>query len=192
MVDHDSPISLSPSGGSTLAKSIVSGQADEHWNLPEGTILASGVRRGTSLVIDIVIVTTVLMLATGWELLHVWILETWRTSPQHSLAYTFVLLASHWLYWRVTGLWYSRSFGQKMMGLAIVCTDGSAVTSEMWDRRAFWKLVYLVPLVNALVGVYEVARIFQRHTHQTNLDLKVGTIVAHANSLPPGIRKHIR
>ena len=45
MVDHDSPISLSPSGGSTLAKSIVSGQADEHWNLPEGVILASGVEQ---------------------------------------------------------------------------------------------------------------------------------------------------
>ena len=136
MIDHDSPISLTPVSGGTLAQSIVSEQANEHWNLPEGTILASGVRRGTSLMIDIVIVTTLLMLATKWELLHVWILETWRTQPHYSLAYTFVLLASHWLYWRITGLWYSRSLGQKMMGLAIVCSDGSALTSEMWDRRA--------------------------------------------------------
>ena len=192
MIDHDSPISLTPVSGVTLAKSIVSEQENEHWNLPEGTILASGVRRGTSLIIDIVIVTTLLMLATRWELLHVWVIETWKTQPQYSLAYTFVLLASHWLYWRITGLWYSRSLGQKMMGLAIVCTDGSAVTSEIWDRRAIRKLIYLVPLVNVAVAAYEVARIFQRHTHQTNLDLKIGTIVAHANSLPPANRKHIR
>ncbi len=192
MIDHDSPISLTPVSGGTLAKAIVSEQAGEHWNLPEGTILASGVRRGTSLIIDIVIVTTLLMLATKWELFHVWVLETWRTSPHHSIAYSFVLLASHWLYWRITGLWYSRSLGQKMMGLAVVCSDGSAVTSQMWDRRAIWKLVYLIPLVNIATAVYEVARIFQRHTHQTNLDLKIGTIVAHANSLPPASRKHIR
>ena len=49
MIDHDSPISLTPVSGVTLAKSIVSEQENEHWNLPEGTILASGVRRGTSL-----------------------------------------------------------------------------------------------------------------------------------------------
>ena len=55
MIDHDSPISLTPVSGVTLAKSIVSEQENEHWNLPEGTILASGVRRGTSLIIDIVI-----------------------------------------------------------------------------------------------------------------------------------------
>ena len=38
MVEHDSPISLSPSGGS-IARAIVAEKNSEHWNLPEGTIL---------------------------------------------------------------------------------------------------------------------------------------------------------
>ena len=53
MVDHDSPISLSPSGGS-IARAIVAEKNSEHWNLPEGTILASATRRGTSFAIDAV------------------------------------------------------------------------------------------------------------------------------------------
>jgi len=78
------------------------------------------------------------------------------------------------------------------MGLAVVAEDGSEMTSEMWDKRAFRKLIFLVPVVNIYVGAYEVARIFQRHTHQTNTDLSVGSIVAHAYSLPPANRRHIR
>ena len=41
-------------------------------------------------------------------------------------------------------------------------------------------------------GSYDLARISQRHTHQSNIDLRVGSIVAHANSLPPANRKHIK
>ena len=44
MADHDSPISLSPSGGS-LARVIVAEQNADHWKIPEGTILASATRR---------------------------------------------------------------------------------------------------------------------------------------------------
>ena len=43
MGDHDSPISLQ--GGGTLAKQIVTAEEGGHWPVPEGTILASGVRR---------------------------------------------------------------------------------------------------------------------------------------------------
>ena len=191
MADHDSPISLSPAGGS-IARAIVAEKNSEHWNLPEGTILASATRRGTSFAIDVVIVSTILMLVTNFQLMNVWIVETWMTSTHHSVAYTFVLLASHWLYWRVTGIKFSRSLGQRAMGLAVVAEDGSEMTSGMWDRRAFRKLVLLIPLINIYVGAYEVARIYQRHTHQTNTDLRVGSIVAHAYSLPPANRRHIR
>ena len=79
-----------------------------------------------------------------------------------------------------------------MLGIAIVKDDGGVVTSEMWDRRAAGKLLYLIPVVNLYFGVYEIARISQRHTHQSNLDLRVGTIVAHSESLPPASRRHIR
>jgi uncharacterized RDD family membrane protein YckC len=191
VADHDSPISLSPSGGS-LARVIVAEQNADHWKIPEGTILASATRRGTAFAIDVVIVTTVLMLVTRFQLMNVWNLKTWEDSTHHSLAYTFILLASHWLYWRLTGIRFSRSLGQRSMGLAVLVDDGSEMTSEMWDRRAFRKLVYLIPVVNLIVGSYEVARIFQRHTHQTNIDLSVGSIVAQADSLPPANRRHIR
>ena len=191
MVDHDSPISLSPAGGS-IARAIVAEKNPDHWNLPEGPILASATRRGTSFAIDVVIVSTILMLVTDFQLMNVWILETWTTSTHHSVAYSFVLLASHWLYWRLTGIKFSRSLGQRAMGLAVVAEDGSEMTSEMWDRRSFRKLILLIPVINLYVGAYEVARIFQRHTHQTNTDLSVGSIVAHAYSLPPANRRHIR
>ena len=117
----------------------------------------------------------------------------WASSDFHySIAFAAILLASHWLYWRVTGLAFSRSLGQKMLGIAIVKDNGDAVTSEMWDKRAVWKLLYLIPVLNFYFGIYELARISQRHTHQSNLDLRVGTIVAHSASLPPGSRRHIR
>ncbi|GIS51483.1 MAG: hypothetical protein Ct9H90mP26_2700 [Methanobacteriota archaeon] len=48
------------------------------------------------------------------------------------------------------------------------------------------------PVVNLYFGIYELARISQRHPHQSNLDLRVGTIVAHSESLPPASRKNIR
>ena len=55
MNGHDSPISINK-GGTTLAKAIVS-EDGGHWPVPEGTILASGVRRIASFVLDTVIVS---------------------------------------------------------------------------------------------------------------------------------------
>ena len=48
MDNHDSPISINK-GGTTLAKALVS-EDGGHWPVPEGTILASGVRRIASFV----------------------------------------------------------------------------------------------------------------------------------------------
>ena len=70
--------------------------------------------------------------------------------------------------------------------------DGSRVSSKVWDARAARKLIYLLPIINLYIGVYEIARISQRHTHQSNLDLRVGALAALANSLPPASRHHIR
>ncbi len=190
MDDHDAPISLH--GGTTLAKAIVA-ESDGHWSVPEGTILASTMRRAVSFVVDVIIVTTILMIATRSMIRNAWNLTLWTTPEFHfALAFALVLLTSHWLYWRVTGVIFSRSLGQRMFGLAVVCDDGSGLTSEMWDRRSLRKLIYLLPIVNLYFGAYEMARISQRHTHQSNIDLEIGTIVAHADSLPPASRRHIR
>lgn len=188
---HDSPISTHGQGP-TLAKLAV--QASEgHWPVPEGTILASGVRRTAALSVDVVIVTTILMVATRWQIMNAWNLTLWASSSfHHALAMVAILLVSHWLYWRWTGLWLSRSLGQRMFGLAVLAEDGSEMTSEMWDQRAARKLVFLIPILNLVQGIRELLRISQRHTHQSNIDLHVGSIVAHKDSLPPANRKHIR
>ena len=59
MADHDSPIQLNMGGG-TLAKQIVSSEQG-HASLPDGVVLASGVRRVAAFSADVVIVTTILM-----------------------------------------------------------------------------------------------------------------------------------
>ena len=146
-----------------------------------------------SFTVDVVIVTTILMVITGGRVIDAWNLTLWSSADfDHSLAQVFVILAAHWLYWRPTGVTSSRSLGQRMLGLAVVADDGSGMTSQMWDARALRKLLYLVPVLNLYLGAYELARISQRHTHQSNIDLKVGSIVVHADSLPPASRRHIR
>ncbi len=191
MAEHDPPVSMH--GGGTLAKQIVTAEEGGHWPVPEGTILASGVRRIAALTVDIVIVTTILMVATGGQIIDAWNLTFWGSSEFHySLAMAVIILVAHWLYWRLTGLRYSRSLGQRMFGIAVLAEDGSAMTSKMWDQRALRKLIFLIPIINILQGIRELMRISQRHTHQSNIDLHVGSIVAHADSLPPANRKHIK
>jgi uncharacterized RDD family membrane protein YckC len=133
------------------------------------------------------------MVATRGQIIDAWNLTLWGSSNFHySLAMALLIFAAHWLYWRLTGLRYSRSLGQRMFGIAVLAEDGSAMTSQMWDQRAWRKLVFLIPILNIIQGVRELARISQRHTHQSNIDLHVGSIVAHADSLPPANRKHIK
>ena len=190
MSEHDSPISIH--GGGTLAKAIVS-EGKGHWNVPDGAVLSPWSRRVASFVIDVVIVGSILMLVTDSMIRNAWNLSLWASRDFHySAAFAGVFLVSNWLYWRVTGMLFSRSFGQKILGIAIVMEDGTRVSSEVWDYRSARKLLYLLPIVNVYIGVYEIARISQRHTHQSNLDLRVGTISALADSLPPASRRHIR
>jgi len=191
LADHDSPISLQ--GGGTLAKQLVAAEDGGHWPVPEGTILASGVSRVAAFSVDVVIVTTILMVVTGWRIMDAWNITLWSSPNFHfALAMAVILLTAHWLYWRLTGLRYSRSLGQRMFGLAVLAEDGSAMTSAMLDERAARKLVFLIPVLNVVFGIIELRRISSRHTHQSNIDLHVGSIVAHADSLPPANRKHVR
>ena len=191
MNDHDSPISINK-GGTTLAKTLVSEEGG-HWPVPEGTILASGVRRITSFVLDTIIVNTILLILSKGKMINAWNLTLWYSSNfHHALAMGVIILISHWLYWKYTGLYYSRSFGQKLMGLAVLAEDGSEMTNKMWEIRAMKKLIYLIFPFSFYFGAYDLTRISQRHTHQSNVDLRVGSIVAHANSLPPANRKHIK
>ena len=62
MEGHDSPISIH--GGGTLAKAIVS-QSEDHWSVPDGAILSSWTRRVVAFVVDVIIVYSMLSLATN-------------------------------------------------------------------------------------------------------------------------------
>jgi len=191
MDGHDSPISMNK-GSTTIAKALVSEEGG-HWPVPEGTILASGMKRTVSFVLDTVMVNSILLVLSGGELINAWNLTLWASIDFHyALAMLFILLVSHWLYWKYTGIFYSRSLGQKLMGLAVLAEDGSEMTNKMWEKRALRKLIYLIFPFSIYFGSYDLARISQRHTHQSNIDLFVGSIVAQANSLPPANRKHIK
>ena len=142
MNDHDSPISINK-GSTTLAKALVS-EDGGHWPVPEGTILASGVKRIASFVLDVIIVNAILLILTKGNMINAWNLTLWSSSDfHHALAMAVIILISHWLYWKYTGLYYSRSFGQKLMGLAVLAEDGSEMTNKMWEIRAMKKLIYL-------------------------------------------------
>ena len=191
MSNHESPISINK-GKDTLAKVIVS-QKHDLLAVPEGTILASRVDRLASFVLGVIVITTVLVIITNGKIFYAWNMSMWISYDFHySLMMTFVIFTAHWLYWRLSGVYLSRSIGQKLFGLAIVADDGSEMTSEMWDKRVLNKLLYLIPLIGWYKGIYDLARISQRHTHQSNIDLKVNSIVVKAFSLPPFNRKHIK
>ena len=191
MKDHESPISIN-TGSGTLAKAIVSDR-DGHKDIPEGTIFASRIDRLASFILDVIIITTILLFVTRGGIFYIWNLSMWASTDFHySLLMSFVFFAAHWLYWRLSGIYFSRSIGQKIFGIAVVSDDGSEMTSEMWDKRVLQKLIYLIPIVGWYNGAYDLARISQRHTHQSNVDVKVNTIVVKAYSLPPLYRKHIK
>ena len=97
MNDHDSPISINK-GSTTLAKALVS-EDGGHWPVPEGTILASGVKRIASFVLDVIIVNTILLILTKGNMINAWNLTLWSSSDfHHALAMAVIILISHWLY----------------------------------------------------------------------------------------------
>ena len=96
MGDHDSPISIH--GGGTLAKAIV--QEQEHWSVPDGTILSSGSKRLAAFAIDVVIVSSILDLATRGMVVNALNISLWASSDFHyAVAFAAIFLTTHWLYW---------------------------------------------------------------------------------------------
>ena len=159
MSNHDSPIQMNPGGG-TLAQQIVSSEQG-HWSVPDGAILASGVRRTASFTVDVVIVTTILMVVTGGRIIDAWNLTLWSSADFHyALAQAFVVLVAHWLYWRLTGVAYSRSLGQRMLGLAVVVEEQGLgatlafVVAGPPPNRVHVTLIGLGLRVNVRVTIY--------------------------------------
>ncbi|CAI8231977.1 MAG: Uncharacterised protein [Methanobacteriota archaeon] len=184
---------ISTHGGITnLAKHIVSVE-HEHWKIPDGTILAPVHKRAGAFMLDVIFVNALLSILSGSRVMLAWNLSMWTSADwDHSFAWAIAILFGHFLYWRYTGLILSRSLGQRLLGLAIVRDNGDAMESEDWDRRSVRKLLYLLPIINIWFIVRDVFRMHQRHTHQSEIDLAAGSIVAIANSLPVAHRGPIR
>ena len=190
--DHSSPISIH-SGGFNLAREAVAKQENSAWPMPEGVILAGASRRSAALIIDMTLLSAILTVATRGRIVNIWNSDLlFSTSFHYWIVMVLILTGSTWLYFRLTGVVFSRSLGQRMFSLAIVAEDGSEMTSAMWDRRSRGKLLFLIPLFNIYHAAYEIQRIRQRHTHQSNLDRNIGSIVVISNSLPPALRRHLR
>jgi uncharacterized RDD family membrane protein YckC len=105
----------------------------------------------------------------------------------------FLIFGGNFLYHKHTGIRFGRSFAQRWFGIAVVREDGKTLTRKDWDVRAFRKMKYAIPGIGLLwFGVRDILLIRQRHTHQSSIDLVVGSIVADGSSLPPACRKHLR
>ena len=189
---HSSPIRIHNSG-TNPAKQALAEQEKSNWPMPEGTILAGAGRRAGALVIDMTLLLAILTIATRGRIFDAWNLRLIPSPDVHYwIAMLMILSFSTWLYFRATGVIFSRSLGQRMFSIAIVAEDGSEMTSNMWDKRSMGKLLFLIPLYNLYHAAYEIQRIRQRHTHQSNLDRRIGSIVVISNSLPPALRRHLR
>lgn len=163
---HSSPIRIHNSG-TNLAKQALAEQEKSNWPMPEGTILAGAGRRGGALIIDMTLLLAILAIATRGRIFNAWNMRLIPSSDVHYwIAMVLILSVSTWLYFRATGIVFSRSLGQRMFSIAIVAEDGSEMTSDMWDKRSLGKLLFLIPLFNLYHAAYEIQRIRQRHTHQ--------------------------
>ena len=200
MGDHDSPISLH-GGGKTLAKLAVEEQSG-HWPIPEGTVLASAVTRIMSYMMDTIFVMGILYLITSLaggqagSIVQAYNLGL-LTMGGKGIALFFIdwglILSANYLYYKYTGIKFSRSLGQRWFGLGVVREDGGELGRGDWGRRAMRKSLYALPLVGLFwFGIRDLALIRKRHTHQSSIDLTVASIVVEGTSLPPASRKQLR
>jgi len=191
-IPQTGPISLSGGGA----------EQEGHWPIPEGVVLASMPKRVGAWMLDMIFVMGVLLLLTtlvgggGANILRAFDyslpFEGGRSAALFGVNW-FLILTGHFLYFRHTGMRFSRSLGQRWFGLAVVREDGEVLSSSGWDGRALMKLRYLIPLLGQFwFGPRDVLLAHRRHTHQSSVDLKVASIVAVADSLPPACRAHIR
>mgnify|MGYP001171066832 CR=1 FL=1 len=68
----------------------------------------------------------------GKKTLHLFSLSSYAPN-NYIMNGLYLRRIEYWLYWKYTGLYYSRSFGQKLMGLAVLAEDGSEMTNKMWE-----------------------------------------------------------
>tara|TARA_B100001123_G_C15275151_1_gene1011865 strand:+ start:675 stop:1280 length:606 start_codon:yes stop_codon:yes gene_type:complete len=173
-----------------------------HWPIPEGAILARATTRAFAYIMDTIFVMGVLYLLTSIlggqaasivQAYNIGLLFSGGRGTVLFIVNWFLIFGGNYLYHKYTGIRFARTLSQRWMGLAVVREDGAALTRLEWDKRALRKIKYAIPVVGLLIfGIKDILLIQKRHTHQSSIDLAVGSIVVDGNSLSPSNRKHLR
>jgi hypothetical protein len=159
---------------------------EAHWQLPAGIVLGSSWKRVAAFLLDQMLIMALLGLLTRGGILLAWDLSLLASEYWWVLLLDWVLIfCAHWLYHKYTCRWLGRSLAQRLFGLAIVSSDATLLDRSLWGRRSAGKLRYLIPLLGQLwFAPRDILLIHRRHTHQSSLDLAVGSAVVVADSLP--------
>tara|TARA_B110000116_G_scaffold247828_1_gene240453 strand:- start:622 stop:1227 length:606 start_codon:yes stop_codon:yes gene_type:complete len=201
MTEQENPISTHQGTFINPAKEAVKA-AGGHWIIPEGTILAGAFTRAMAYMIDTIFVMGVLYLLTSIlggqaaSIVQAYNLGLALSGGKATVLFFanwFLIFSGNYLYHKFTGLRYGRSYAQRWLGLAVVLEDGKPLVKSDWDARAIRKMKYAIPVLGAILfGIRDLILIHKRHTHQSSIDLTVGSIVVDGTSLPPALRKHLR
>ncbi len=186
----DSAVSIHQGSG-TLAQAVLS-------SAPEGMLIAPIWKRAAAYMLDVVLLTLVLHLLTGQQLMYYLMNYSLITEGTRYTAYVFVnwflFFSAHYLYFKYTGRAFGRSFAQRGFRIAIVHDNGTLLEEHHWGPRAFGKLLYLLPFIGVLwFGLRDVLRGRSKEAeYRTSLDIKNHTVAAVDWSLPSETRLRLR
>ena len=163
-------------------------------DVPEGVLLSPAWKRVAAYFLDVIFIIGLLMrLTRGTVVAWLYSISGLFNSPHIVILHWIILFTIHWLYFKYTGLWMSRSLGQRWFGIALVHHDATPLGPRHWGKRAFAKTKYAIPVFGQLGwGLYDYLRIRREEHHRSSIDENNGTIAAVAWSLPPSTRAMLR
>ena len=83
--------------------------------------MAGASRRAAALIIDMTLLSAILTIVTRGRIVNIWNFELlFSLNFYYWVVMVLILTGSTWLYFRLTGVVFSRSLGQRMFSLAIV------------------------------------------------------------------------
>ena len=181
----EDPVSLHPAN---VARQLMTEGA------PEGVLLANAWKRVGAYILDVIFIMGILMITTGGTfILWTYSISGITKAPHIVLLHWLVLFASHWLYFKYTGLWMGRSLGQRWFHIALVHGDATPLGRIHWGRRAVSKTKYAIPLIGQFwFGLRDLVKIKNDETHRSRIDLAHNTVAAVDWSLPPATRAMLR
>ena len=169
-----------------LAKQIVEDASKENM------VIAIWWKRAIAFVLDIIFILGILVILTRGTITFAWELKILIENPSETIFWFlvnwFLIFAAFWLYFKYSGRIMQRSLGQRFLKLAIIYGDGTMMPEKNWEKRAFYKLRYLLPLIGIILGIIDLIKIMRSETHQSRVDWYTNTIVVMDWSLPSEIR----